>query len=474
MKIARTLARAGLAALLLVAPAAAEELVVVDTVKALHAALEAATAGTTIELAPGTYEMQGGIRLRQHGSPAQPIRVRAAVPGTARLEGDVIQMLNVTGSHWHFEGLDFEGGPRANHALHIVGAADGTTVRGNRFHNFHAAIKGNGTGEARRAPSDVTIERNVFFNDDNRETALPVTPIDVVNGQRWHIIDNFIADFGKLGGTEVAHGAFLKGGSEDGVFDGNMVICEWRHSGGQRVGISFGGGGTPRKFNKKPFEHRFGRMTNNIILNCSEAPGVYLNKSAVTLVAFNTIYRSFGIDARFPATSAVVTGNLLTGEVLARRGATVEERANLATGMALGYYLPGAKHKLVRRISDYHLQFPSYVDEADVLWAQARITDVFDWFIDGWPGLGLKQFRRLVRDPANGDFRLVQGDDVINGGDAAAQVANDFCDRPRLMPPDLGAIEYEAGPCDVEAHLKARHAPFLDDVAIFPLLGAAD
>ena len=173
-------------------------------------------------------------------------------------------------------------------------------IRGNRLHEYNAMIKMNGTNDRsvkkgqrpqRIYPNDVLIENNIFFNPAIRDTGNPVTPIDVVGGRRIIIRGNLIADFAKSGRDKISYAAFLKGMSREGIFERNLVICELAHSGHIRVGLSFGGGGTGKGLFDEPVggtEHSDGIMRNNIIMNCPNEVGIYLNKSSNTKIYNNT------------------------------------------------------------------------------------------------------------------------------------------------------------------------------------------
>jgi hypothetical protein len=425
----------------------------------LEAALESATAGDTVTVAPGTYRLDK-VNLRANGRVDAPIRVIAAKAGEVVIHTTATELFKVTGAHWTIQGLDIRGGSQSHHALHIAGDADGVKVLNNRFRGFHSTIKGNGQGTPREYPDGVEIRRNVFMNPSPRRTDAPVTLIDVVGGADWRITDNLIADFAKDGGDGISYGAFLKGNSRNGVFARNLVVCAWHHTLGERVGLSFGGGGSSA--GKRGPEHTGGQMINNIIVNCGGQPGIYLNKAKDTIVAFNTIYNSAGIDARFQATDTTIANNLLTGAILVRNGASVERHKNYEAGTRLAYYLPAAARKLAYRISDYHVKFPNYVSKSQVSAVQRMILGAATWLTRSPVALGGGAFRDMVGVGSDQWFQPLDVDRLQNAGTAEVRTALDFCTRERLVPGDIGAIEYESGACDVAAVLEKRFGPFIE------------
>ena len=290
-----------------------------------------------------------------------------------------------------------------------------------------------------------------------------MTPIDIVGGNGWIIKGNYIADFAKAKGNQISYGAFLKGGGRHGLFDANFVNCEWRHSGGQRVGLSFGGGGTPASLKPAGLddEHRGGIMRNNIIMNCPNAEGIYINKASDIKILHNTIYRAFGVLLRFPGTEAQIKNNIISGAVALRDDAKSEDENNLETGFAVGAYIPGGAIYWQRRISDYHIKYPNYVDEEDVESWQSSIEDTADWLAKSSLGRGDEAFEDWFTNPEAGELDLYDGEDILSKGVALEAVRHDFCGTKRGQEfTDLGAVEFSAGQCRLRDWLAVRLLPF--------------
>jgi len=258
-------------------------------------------------------------------------------------------------------------------------------------------IKGNGQGNPFVFPDDVVIEGNELYNSTLRITGNPVTPIDVVGGRRWVIRGNFIHDHGKGGGDGISYAAFLKGNSRSGLFERNLVICERDHTGGIRLGLSFGGGGTaPESICEGGTctpEHQDGVMRNNLIVNCPQDVGIYLNKAARTGIYNNTLYNTTGIDVRFTASTADLRNNLLSGAIRNRDG--------------------GTSTKATNREGVTPLQWTT-------------------WFVN----------------PAGSNFALLDGSQIVNLAQPLAQVPDDYCGKARGSAPDIGAVEYGGAICN--------------------------
>lgn len=392
-------------ALLLSVGAAQAQIVPVSDATGLRDAINAAVPGQQIVLAAGTYNVTGNLLCDTAASAGAPITVRAATPRTVLIRFDAVEGFKVSEPYWRFEGLDIEGvcavDSDCEHAFHIFGAADFTVIRDNVVRDFNAQIKSNGdfVGPTFVFPDDVLIERNRFYDSRARATGNPVTKIDVVGGRRWIVRANTIYDFEKGGGNFISYAAFLKGNSRDGLFERNLVICERQFSGGVRLGLSFGGGGTgPNSIcedgNCIP-EHQNGIMRNNVIVNCPMDVGIYLNSGMNSRLQHNTLYNTAGIDVRFAASTADLRNNLLSGQIRNRDGGSHTSAGDLS---------------------------------------QVALASFASWF----------------QDPALANFQLLNGSSIVNLGVAAPLVSDDFCANLRNDGmADIGAVEYDGdGVCD--------------------------
>ncbi len=422
---------------------------------ALGAAIREAQPGDVITVAPGRYELRP-TRIRRAGRPEAPIRLRAAVPGGVVLDVASTTGFKVAAPHWIFEGLEIRGRcakhGNCEHAFHIVGAASGTVIRGNVLRDFNAPIKGN--GEKGVFPSDVLIDGNAFFNDSVRETRNPVSGFDVVGGRRWTVRHNFFADFAKSAGSRVGYAGFLKGNSSAGVYERNLVICEWRHAGGIRVGLSFGGGGTTNRAICEGGDcsrnHSDGIIRNNVIANCASDVGIYVNRSSDIGIYNNLLFNTYGIDIRFPVSTTDIRNNIIAGGIRDRDGGRSTADANIVAGRSYAATLPAAARYVKRRLTGQDKKYPNYIDAGDVAWAKGLVDGMLAWGGNTWLGHGSNAIRALYADADGLDFRLSAPDDVIDRGVVVAEVTDDFCGHPRKLPPhDLGPVEYGAGFCDV-------------------------
>ena len=378
----------------------------VSDVSGLQAALGAVNPGDRIELAAGTYRIDGKLRLNRAGSPDAKIVMTSAPDADVTIEVNTVEGIAWSAPDWIVEGLHFKGvcadDSSCEHAIHIVGEAHDAEILGNVFQNFNAAIKGNGVevDGARVWPNDVLVEGNEFFNDAPRNTSNPVTPVDVVGGRRWVVRANFIHDHAKGGGNKISYAAFLKGNSRDGVFERNLIVCELLHSGQIRLGLSFGGGGTgPDPICEDGTcnpEHQNGVMRNNIIANCPTDVGIYLNESTNTLIEHNTLFNTTGIDVRFDTSDAVLRNNILMGKIRERQDGKATASNNLD---------------------------------------QVSAAQMRQWFVD----------------PDALDFSLSDGAMIV-GKASGSMLADDYCGARRDVMPDIGAIEYlTEDPCDTSS-----------------------
>jgi len=371
-------------------------IIVVANSQEFLSAIKKANPGDEISLQPGVYKIKSrNIEITRGGTLRNPIVVRSTNLGDVIIELDSQEGFWINVPYWTFENLEFKGVTRnhdyGEHAFHIVGGAEGFVLRNSRLHEFNAMIKANGyrgrDGET-RFPDNALIENNHFYNSEIRRTSNPVTFIDVVGPDNWIVRGNLIADFSKGEGDRISYAAFLKGNSSNGVFENNLVIGEYATTGGVRVGLSLGGGGSGARFSRNAsneVEHTGGIVRNNIVMYCSDV-GLYLNKARDTKVLNNTFYRTMGIDVRFQVSSTVIRNNLINSRIKERDGGVI--------------------------ISDHNLQGDN--------------NDFAAWF----------------KNPEKGDFKLLDGDDFVDKGAESVLSKEDFCGKTRTGLPDIGALEY--------------------------------
>jgi parallel beta-helix repeat protein len=316
----------------------------VATPDALRTALRQAAPGDVITLAPGTYRFQGkGIDVARAGSADAPIVVRAAQPGTVRIELETLEGFVVGAPYWRFENLNIDGVCPADddceHAFHVIGDGHHFASVNNTIRDFNAHFKINAAGG--RFPDDGLIEHTTMTATHARATTKPVTPIDIVTASGWTVRANLITDFVKRDGDHVSYGAYAKGAGKNNVFERNVVWCEQMLRGlpGQRIGLSLGGGGTGTEFCRDGrciTEQEGSTLRANLIVGCSDA-GIYLNEAAGSKVFDNTLIDTTGIDVRYPASSAQVDGNLVDGPIRARDGGIVHLGDNRAAPLWRAY-----------------------------------------------------------------------------------------------------------------------------------------
>ncbi len=316
----------------------------VDSADALRQAIASAAPGDIIALEPGVYRFTGApLNVSRPGTAEARILVRAAAPGSVKIEFDLVEGFIVSAPYWGFENLDIRGAcqrhQKCEHAFHVTGAATHFEARNNTIVDFNAHFKINGVKG--QFPDHGRIEFNTLRNDSVRATSNPVTPIDLVAASHWSIRRNMITDFIKGQGDRISYGAFAKGGGVYNVIEQNVVLCEARLRGspGQRVGLSLGGGATGKPYcrdGKCIVEQERGVLRANLVASCSD-DGIYLNNAADSEVTHNTVVDTGGIQVRFAGSSAGVAGNLVDGAIRARDGALLREHANLSTPIALQY-----------------------------------------------------------------------------------------------------------------------------------------
>ncbi len=325
----------------------------VATSDEVRRALVAAGPGKVITLLPGTYRFEGpALEVRNGGAPNAPAILRAELPGSVIIEMNLTEGFQVSAPHWIFENLVIRGAcstaGHCEHAFHVTGEGHHFAALNNTITDFNAHFKINGSGGA--FPDNGRIVGNTINNTAPRKTTHPVTPIDLVAASGWLIAQNLIADFVKTDGDRISYGGFAKGAGSDNRFSRNTVLCEHRLQGhpGQRVGLSLGGGGTGKEYCRDKrciVEQERSVIEGNLVAACSDA-GIYLNNAAGSRVSHNSVIDTAGMQLRFPATSAMVEGNLIDGAVAAHNDAVARMEDNLDTSIPMTY---AGRHPLRER-----------------------------------------------------------------------------------------------------------------------------
>ena len=307
----------------------------VDSPQAIRQALLDAKAGTRIVVAPGLYPFALKMRLGHDGSFAAPIVLGAELPGTVWFQFGQVEGILVDRPHWVFENLDIRGvcerHDDCEHAFHVVGKGAFTTIRNNRITDFNAHIKVNGYNND--WPDHGQLAFNTLTNTRPRETLRSVVPFDLVGANHWRVQDNLVSSFAKRDGNMVSFGIFMKGASESGRIERNLVICSPSEISrpGVRVGISFGGGGTDpplcRDGTCQAYEHRLGLAANNIVAHCNDT-GLDVNQSNQIVLAHNTLINTSGVATRGTLAQARLHGNLYEGVARARDGSELTQGFN--------------------------------------------------------------------------------------------------------------------------------------------------
>jgi len=393
------------AALTLMAGSVHAEVISVATSTQLSDAIGKAKAGDVLLLADGTYDSKG-FSCSATGTETAPIVVRSVTPFGAKVRFDALEGFKVTGAHWQFEGLDVRGvcanDSDCEHAFHVMGGADGFVLRQNRIVDFNAQLKVNALKNGSGVwvmPKAGLIEGNELFDTRARNTSNPTTKLNIDTGDDWILRGNFLHDFQKGGGDNVSYGAFLKSGGKRGLLERNLVLCARDTTGGTRIGLSFGGGGTAPQFCAPAFdaaspcavEHEDGVMRNNIIASCSDV-GIYLNRAKNTKLLHNTLIATSGIDFRFATTTGEARANVLTGSIRMRDGGTF-------TG------------------------------------------------VDNLQSIPESEFVAMYLDPLKGDLRKKGDLAKLIDKATATRVTDDYCARTRTGTHDLGALEHSRGDC---------------------------
>lgn len=320
----------------------------VATIAELAQAMKEARAGQIIEIIPGSYVLNQTLVTGRPGTVTKPIVLRAARAGTTMIDTNTEIGIKVTQPYWVFENLMMRGicseDSYCEHAFQVVGNAHHIVIHNNWLEDFNAQIKVNGDNGI--WPDDGLVSFNTLTNTRPRNTHRSVASFDLVGANRWVVADNVVSNFVKRNGNRISYGVFMKGNSREGRIERNLVICTTRDiaQAGERVGVSFGGGGTDTascRYGGCESEHSGGLAANNIVAHCNNS-GIDINYSRHNLVAFNTLINTSGIDLRGEGSSAALYGNLLEGRIRTRDGGELDSSTNEIADLSTIFASPDA------------------------------------------------------------------------------------------------------------------------------------
>jgi len=166
--------------------------------------------------------------------------------------------------------------------------------------------------------------------------------VDAHGARNWHIHDNTIVGFWCDNGLS-EHGIHLWTGSRDTLVERNNI-----HDCARGIGFGLDQNNDPRTYNDNPcggetnVAHYYGVIRNNMVsadraeLFASQSGfdgGIALARSCETQILHNTVMSTqapfASMEWRFSSTTATVTNNLVSHNYMPRNGATAVEAGNL-------------------------------------------------------------------------------------------------------------------------------------------------
>jgi parallel beta-helix repeat protein len=314
-------------ATLLIAGSASAAEVIVSTEAQLRSAFQNATAGTTITLRNGTYNLTAPLSTRANGTATSPIIVRAQYSKQAIVVSNgAAQAFSVTHPYWRFQNMFVRvRGAGSYYGFKMETNGHSTRVTGNTIEllpGAEAGVKGAGSANG-PWPDNAQIGYNeIYFTAPT--TYSFAEGIDAVAVSGWWIYNNVIHHI-YPGTSGVAYGAMTKGNSMGTVMENNLFYDCF-------IPISLGGGGTGSQWMRNgdtTYEDRNGLIRNNVAMN-SQDVALYLYKSNGARVYNNTFYNSYtscgtgcsSIDVRLAGATGDIRNNIIDKPIQNREGGT--------------------------------------------------------------------------------------------------------------------------------------------------------
>jgi parallel beta-helix repeat protein len=314
-------------ATLLIASSAMAAEVVVSTEAQLRAAFQNATAGTTITLNSGTYNLTAPLSTQANGTATLPIIVRARYSKQAIVvTNGAAQAFSITHPYWRFQNMFVRvSGAGSYYGFKMETNGAYARVTGNTIEltpGAEAGVKGAGSANG-PWPDFVHVGYNeIYFTAPT--TYYLAEGIDAVAVNGWWIYNNTIHHI-YAGTSGVGYGAFTKGNSSNTVMENNLFYDCF-------IPMSLGGGGTGSQWMRNgdtTYEDRNGLIRNNVAMNSRDV-GLYLYKSNGARVYNNTFYNSYtscgtgcsSIDVRMTGATGDIRNNIIDKPINNREGGT--------------------------------------------------------------------------------------------------------------------------------------------------------
>ncbi len=378
-------------------------------------AIANASPGDVITVCPGTFNFNQLINVQNDGQASSRIFLRAEEFGTVTFNLSHLENIKISGKFWIFENINFFGDcvseDKCEHAFHIVGDADDVIFRGNEIVNFASHVKLNGLvvgdGPGQSFPDRIMFINNFWHNTKYVANNAPHNILNLDGGKDHVIRGNIFADFNTPESLpRSASAVYPKASAIRVLIEQNLIVCEKARTAGETArGIQLGDGAPASICDGDQDQDGLGdcvengqsqeaTVRNNIVMSCNNggsAAGIMVGSDRSSKIYHNTVYNAE------PRNAAFYIGHP-DHDTIWRNG-ILENGFN----------------------TDYAMR---PLNEAD------NLTPT------------LSEMNLIFAAPMDGDFSLLQGQDITEQVPSDEAVTHDFCGYPRGDEADLGAIEY--------------------------------
>lgn len=315
----------------------------------LAGAIAAASEGTTLLLADGTYDVSE-VEYIVFDVPGVTLRSESGDPESVIIDGgyQIGSILNVRADDVTIAEVTLQ---RCQwHPIHVTGGADSDTT-GTHIYRVRIvdpgqqAIKINAS-EGYYADEGTIACSTILLTDPGRErvTDCYTGGIDAHLARGWRVHENHIEGFFCAEGLS-EHGVHFWNSARDTVVEQNRIVNCARGIG---FGLGESGNGTSRDYGDDACPgasfvgHYGGVIRNNVVFGNSNAlfasqfgfdSGVSLEQACGTEVVHNTVYTTeapfVSMEYRFGNTSALIANNLTSHQIQERDGASAELLGNI-------------------------------------------------------------------------------------------------------------------------------------------------
>lgn len=335
-------------------PAPTGKVVSVATEAELQSAIKSLSSGSTVIIAPGTYNLTSTLGI-DSGVSDVTIRGKTDIPSDVVLVGKGMkneQHGPVPHGFWlaNVKKITIANLTIKDFYYHPIQLEPANGAQAPRFYNLHLIDAGQQFIKSSANPGGTGVNDGIveycIFEFTTTARSSYTNGVDVLQGANWIVRNNFFKNLRAPDGQLAGPAILMWMGSRDSIIEGNLLF-------NVQYGIALG------LDPKRTDDHTGGIVRNNFIYRASRQKGdvgITINNSAASKVLHNTIVLSGtypnAIEYRFPASRGLeIRYNLCDARIQLRDGAQATTADNVTQAISTWFINAPA--------GDLHLKKPT-------------------------------------------------------------------------------------------------------------------